>query len=111
MSGFFGAIIICILISFPILGAIIGVRAILKKPIKKLALSVAICAASIIPFTILGVITDPATWCDHQWGVVETVEAKNDWILFAGIASGVAAIGAGVAYGVKLNLKRKKAAK
>ena len=43
--------------------------------------------------------------------VVETVEAKNDWILFAGIASGVSAIGAGVAYGVKLNLKRKKAAK
>ena len=75
MSEFFAAMIICVLISFPILGAIIGIRAILKKPIKKLALAVAICAVSIIPLTILGVLTDPATWCDHQWGVIEIVEA------------------------------------
>ena len=75
MSGFFAAMIVCVLTSLPILGAIIGIRAILKKPIKKLALAVAICAASIIPLTVLGVVTDPATWCNHQWGVVETVEA------------------------------------
>ena len=75
MSAFFGAMIIVILFSLPILGVVIGIRAILKKPIKKLALAVAICAVSIIPLTILGVLTDPATWCDHQWSVVETVEA------------------------------------
>ena len=71
MSGFFAAMIICVLISLPILGTIIGVRAILKKPIQKLAIAVAICAASIIPLTILGVLTDPATWCDHQYIVTK----------------------------------------
>ena len=74
MSGFFGAMIICSLFSLPILGVIIGIRAIIKKPIKKLVVAVAICAVSIIPLTILGVLTDPATWCDHQWSVVEMIE-------------------------------------
>ena len=43
--------------------------------------------------------------------VVEPVKNANNGVVFAGIISGVVAIGAGVTYGVMLNLKRKKLAK
>ena len=43
--------------------------------------------------------------------VVEPVKTNMSWTVFSGIASGVVAIGAGVTYGVMLNLKRKKIAK
>ena len=43
--------------------------------------------------------------------VVEPVKTNMSWTVFSGIASGVVAIGAGVTYGVMLNLKRKKLAK
>ena len=71
MSGLCAAIIIALVISLPILLLVIAVRAIIKKPIKKVAIALAICASSIIPLTILGVVTDPATWCEHQYTVVK----------------------------------------
>ena len=40
--------------------------------------------------------------------IVEVIKDNTDWLVFCGIASGVVAIGAGVAYGVMLNIKRKK---
>jgi hypothetical protein len=40
--------------------------------------------------------------------IVEVIEDNTDWFVFAGVVSGVAAIGAGVTYGVMLNIKRKK---
>ena len=40
--------------------------------------------------------------------LVEAVKDNTDWIAFSGVASGVVAIGAGAAYGVMLNIKRRK---
>lgn len=40
--------------------------------------------------------------------VVEVVEDNTDWLVLAGIASGVVAIGAAVTYGITLNVKRRK---
>ena len=75
MSGFFAILIIMVLFSLPVLGVMIGIRAKTKKPIKNLLIALAITATSIVPLSIFGVLTDPATWCDHQWNVVNTVEA------------------------------------
>ena len=76
MSDFCAALIIAVLFSLPILLTIIAVRAIIKRPIKKLAIALSICVASIIPLTILGVLTDPATWCDHQYVIVKEIPAN-----------------------------------
>ena len=42
-----------------------------KKTIGFITLGVAI---SIVPLSIIGVLTDPATWCEHQWTVTEVKE-------------------------------------
>ena len=76
MSGFCATIIIALVISLPVLLLVIAVRAMIKKPIKKVAIALAICASSIIPLTILGVVTDPATWCEHQYTVVKEIPAN-----------------------------------
>lgn len=45
-------------------------------------------------------------------GPIVVPDATNtNWVIFSGIASGVIAIGAGVTYGVTLNLKRRKLVK
>ena len=75
MTDFFAVIIIGVLCSLPILGIIIAIRAIMKKPLKKLAIATAICATSIIPLIILGVLTDPSTWCKHEYVITKEVEA------------------------------------
>ena len=75
MTDFFAVIIIGVLCSLPILGIIIAVRALMKKPLKRLAIAAAICVTSIIPLTILGVLTDPSTWCKHEYVVTKEVEA------------------------------------
>jgi len=43
--------------------------------------------------------------------VVAPTEDNTAWLVFSGVASGVVAIGAGVAYGITLNIKRKKFSK
>lgn len=76
MSGVFAAMIIAIIFSLPVLLIIIAVRAIMKRPLKKQVIAMAICVASVVPLTILGVLTDPATWCDHQYTVVKDIPAS-----------------------------------
>ena len=70
MSKLCALMIIDIIFALPVMLIILIVRAILKKPIKKLIVSMAICAASIIPLTLLGAFTDPTTWCEHQYVIV-----------------------------------------
>ena len=70
MTKVFAALIIAIIFTFPVLLAVVIIRAILKNSIKKIVLATVICVASILPLTLLGVITDPATWCEHQYEIV-----------------------------------------
>lgn len=64
-------IIVILVLVIPAISITILVRAIMKKTIKKLAITLAICVGSIIPLTILGVLTDPATWCDHEYEILQ----------------------------------------
>ena len=62
-------------ISTPVLLVIFIIMLCLKSKKKKtigfITLGVAI---SIVPLSIIGVLTDPATWCEHQWTVTEVKE-------------------------------------
>jgi hypothetical protein len=57
----------------PTLLIILIVRAIKKKTVKKVAITLAICAGSIVPLSILGTFTDPATWCDHEYEITQEI--------------------------------------
>lgn len=61
MTDLFANLIIISILAMPILLVTLIIKAIRKKPIKRVVIAIAICAGSIIPLTILGVITDPAT--------------------------------------------------
>ena len=81
MSKVCAALIIILLLSipvvFPVLLTILIIRAVRKKPIKKWVISLVVYTVSIIPLTIfltfLGAFTDPATWCDHQYEILEDI--------------------------------------
>ena len=73
MTTVFAILIISVILLQPILLVTVVVRALLKKSIKKLGIAILICIGSIIPLTILGTITDPATWCEHEYEVIEDV--------------------------------------
>lgn len=47
------------------------VRLILKKSIKKTLLFIAISIYSILPLSVLCVVADPATWCEHEFTFVK----------------------------------------
>lgn len=81
MSTLFGILFILWLVSipgvfFPLLTIVI-IRAALKKPVKKWVIAMVIYVGSIIPIAIslltIGVLTDPGTWCDHQYEILEDV--------------------------------------
>lgn len=61
MTVLFANLIIIAILTIPILLVTLVIKAIRKKPIKKVVIAMVICVGSIIPLTILGVITDPAT--------------------------------------------------
>lgn len=73
MSDICAALIIIALISLPILIVILIIRAIMRKSIKVVGIMAAIVAGSIVPLTILGAFTDPATWCEHEYEIIEEV--------------------------------------
>ena len=66
MSTLCAILIIGIILSIPVFLTILIIRAIKKKPIKKLIISMVICVASIIPLSIIGALTDPAIQCKHD---------------------------------------------
>ena len=74
MSGFLGVVVaILIIVAIPILLIGLIVKAIMKKPLKNILISLCICGGAIIPLTIIGVLTDPATRCDHNDIIVEEI--------------------------------------
>lgn len=75
MSNLCALMIIGIILALPVLLIILIIRVMLRKPIKKLIISTAICAVSIVPLTILGTLTNPATWCEHQYVIVKKAQS------------------------------------
>lgn len=73
MTNFFATMIAIMFFIIPVLAIALLIQFLRKKPIKKLGLSILGCIGLIIPLTILGVVTDPATWCDHEYKIVEEV--------------------------------------
>ena len=73
MSTFFGVMFVLVLMALPVLAVIWVVRAVTKKPVKILKKVIGICALSLIPLLVLGVVLDPGTWCEHEYTVVEDV--------------------------------------
>lgn len=75
MSNLFAILLVGVILAIPVLLVILVIRALRKKPIKKLGISVLICVGAIIPLTILGVSTDPATWCEHDREVISETQS------------------------------------
>lgn len=74
MSTFMAVLVsLLIFLIIPALLVILIVRLIKKKPCKKLVISVVICLCLIIPFSFIGALSDPATWCEHKYEVTQEV--------------------------------------
>ena len=74
ISSFCAFLIIGLLLAIPIMSIILLIRRLSKKSCKKLGKVVLCCLVSIIPLTIIGVLTDPATWCEHEYAIIEEVD-------------------------------------
>lgn len=61
MSKICAALIIVAILSIPVLLLILLIRALMRKPLKVVAIVLAVCVGSILPLTIVGVATDPST--------------------------------------------------
>lgn len=76
MTKFIGIIVaILIIVVIPALIITLIVRAIKKKPLKKVLMVLKISGISLIPLVILGVITDPNTWCKHEYSITSEVKS------------------------------------
>ena len=73
MSKLCAVLIVIAILSIPVLLVTLLIRALRKKSIKKLLIGLVICVGSILPLTLLGTFTDPATWCEHEYEVLEEV--------------------------------------
>ena len=73
MNTLFSVLFVLVLLSLPVLGVILAVRVVMKKPIKKLRKGILICVVSLILLLILSVLTEPATWCNHEYTIIEEV--------------------------------------
>ena len=75
MSNLCAILLIVVILAIPVLLVILLVRLALKKPFTKIAIAMAVCAASIIPMSILGALTDPASRCEHEYAIIEEIPA------------------------------------
>lgn len=75
MTTFFYSLVALLVITTPILFIIWLVRMAMKKKALKIGVATAICAGSIIPLAIIGALVNPATYCKHEYTVVEEVPA------------------------------------
>lgn len=73
MTTFFYSLVALLVITTPILFIIWLVRMAMKKKALKIGVATAICAGSIIPLAIIGALVNPATYCKHEYTVVEEV--------------------------------------
>lgn len=75
MTTFFYSLVALLVITTPILFIIWLVRMAMKKKALKIGVATAICAGSIIPLAIIGALVNPATYCKHEYTVVEEIPA------------------------------------
>lgn len=73
MSNVCAILIICLILIIPVLMITLLIRFLLKKSCRKLVIAIACCVGAIIPLTILGALTDPATWCEHEYSIIEEI--------------------------------------
>lgn len=81
MSDLFAALLalwlLLVPVVIPVLLTILIILAILKKPVKKLVIGKVIYIGSILPiailFVLLSILTDPATWCDHEYEIIKEI--------------------------------------
>lgn len=79
MTHVFGYLIIFLLIAvIPALTITFFIRLLMRKKVRKLLMIDLICIGMIIPLTICGVLTDPKTWCEHEFTVIEEHPASCD---------------------------------
>ena len=75
MTTFFYSLVALLVITTPVLFIIWLIRMAMKKKALKIGVATAICAGSIIPLAIIGALVNPATYCKHEYTVVEEVPA------------------------------------
>lgn len=80
MSDFFAFLTAVAALSIPVLSVILIIRALMKKSVKIVAIMVAICAGSIIPLTIAGVISDPSVLVVRKEEDTPRIEITSDVI-------------------------------
>ena len=73
MSTIFAVLLGGAMLVAPVLLLILIIRAVAKKSVTKIGICLAICCGSMLPLAVLGVLTDPSTWCEHEWEVVEEI--------------------------------------
>lgn len=67
MTDVFAFLMILLIFAVPVMLIAFIVRWIFKKPKRKLGITILISIGCFVVFTICGVITDPVTWCEHQY--------------------------------------------
>lgn len=75
MTYVFAILVILCIFAIPVLGIVFLIRWGLKKPKKKLGIALVCAVGGIIVFSLLGTATDPATWCNHEYALVNETEA------------------------------------
>ena len=73
ISNICGVLTFMAIFAIPVLFIIFIIRGCMKKSKKWFGIAAAICAGSIMPLAIIGSFTDPATYCDHAYSIVEEV--------------------------------------
>lgn len=73
MTTFFYSLVALLVITTPILFIIRLIRMAMKKKALKIGVATAICAGSIIPLAIIGALVNPATYCKHEYAIVEEI--------------------------------------
>lgn len=74
MTKIFAALLMMVIIAIPVLLIILTIRAFMRKSVIPIAIATGVCFASLLPLTILGTLTDPATWCEHEREIVSTTQ-------------------------------------
>ena len=73
ISDMCAILVVLDIIAIPVLFIIFIIRACMKKTKKWFGIAIAICAACVLPLALIGTYTDPATYCEHDYSVVEEI--------------------------------------
>lgn len=73
MSDLFAVLIALVILAIPELLVVMLIRALRKKPIKKLKKALLICVGSILPLAILCGVTSPDIRCEHEYEITKEI--------------------------------------